>query len=134
MVSPILVSATRLDARRHETHLAHRELVDLDELGCDHAHLLDREGLLGGQQADLHPLAEGPVDDAHQHDDAAIGVEPGIEDQGLERLVVVPSRAAGAGATMASRISSVPIPSLALARMASLASRPMMFSIWSLIR
>ncbi len=33
---------------------------------------------------DLHALAELAVDDAGEDDDAAVGVEPGVEDEGLE--------------------------------------------------
>ncbi len=52
-------------------------------------------------------------------DDAAVGVEERIEDERARVVVVVNRAAAGMRSMMASRISSMPMPFFALARMAS---------------
>ena len=41
---------------------------------------------------DLHALAQAAVDDAREHDDAAVGIEPGVEDERLQRRVRVSVR------------------------------------------
>ena len=48
-----------------------------------------------------------------EHDDAAVLVEPGVEDEAAERAVGVARAAAGSAWTIASRISSIPTPILA---------------------
>ena len=45
------------------------------------------EDLAVGHQADLLAEAYAAIEDAHQDDDAAIGVEPGVEDQGAQRQI-----------------------------------------------
>ena len=65
---------------------------------------------------------------AHVGDHAAVGVEDRIEDQRAQLSSVGTSSAAGCGATTASRISSMPMPALALARIASSAGMARMSS------
>ena len=65
-----------LDRRDEEAYLACGELGEGDRLGRHHAHALHVERLPIRHDLDLHPLAQPPVDDARQHDDAAVGVEP----------------------------------------------------------
>lgn len=57
----------------------------------------------------------------------------GVEDQGLEMRIGI-SCGGGIRLTIASRISSIPAPVLALARIASLLSSPMISSISRLTR
>ena len=54
-------------------------------LGGEDAHGFDVEDLVVPHEADLHALAHAAVHDAGEDDDAAVGVEPGVEDEGLER-------------------------------------------------
>ena len=72
-----------LDVGDEEADLAGREFRERDGLGRHDAHTLHVERLAVRHDLDLHALAQAPVDDAREHDDAAIGVEPGIE---YERL------------------------------------------------
>ncbi len=66
-----------------------RELADLDRLGHQHAHRLDLERLAVRHEADALALAHGSLHHAHQHDHAAIGVEPRVEDERLQRRIGV---------------------------------------------
>ena len=72
------------DGGDKEADLAGGELGELDGLGGHDAHAFDVELLAVGHDLDLHALAELAVDDAGEDDDAAVGVEPGVEDEGLE--------------------------------------------------
>ena len=74
-----------LDGGDEEADFAGGELGDLDGLGGHDAHALDVEGLAVGHDLDLHALAQLAVDDAGEDDDASVGVEPAIEDEGLQR-------------------------------------------------
>ena len=78
-----------LDAGDEEADLAGAELVDRQRPRRQDAQRLDLVVLLRDHEADLHARPDGAVDDADQHDDAAVGVVPGVEDQRLERRVVV---------------------------------------------
>ena len=84
-----------LDGGDEEADFAGGELEDLDGLGGHDAHGVDFEAAVVGHDFDLHALAKFAVDDAGEDDDAFVGVEPGIEDEGLERGFGVALRAAG---------------------------------------
>ena len=79
-----------LDVRGEEADFAHAERVDGERLGREDAELFDLVVLPGLHQANLLPGPHDAVDDAHEDDDAAIGVVPGVEDQRLERRVGIP--------------------------------------------
>src|SRR5271165_1379953 len=81
-----------LDVRYQEADFASGEFLDLDRFGRQHAHRLDVEGLAVRHEPDLHALAYLAMDDTGEHDDAAIGVEPGVEDECLQRSLSVPGR------------------------------------------
>ena len=69
------------DVREKEAHLARRELFaggGLGRLVPDALHFINR---VGRPQADLLSLAQPALDHARQDDHAAIGIEPGIEDE-----------------------------------------------------
>ncbi|KAG1446757.1 hypothetical protein G6F57_017240 [Rhizopus arrhizus] len=53
----------------------------------EHAGLLAQVGGAGGHQQDLVLGLEHAIDDAHQHDDAHVVVEPRVDDQRLQRRV-----------------------------------------------
>ena len=75
----------RLDVGAQKTDFAGGKLVTGSGLGrlvAEGFHLID---LSVGPEADLLPRAQVAVEHAHQDDDAAIGVEPGIEDQRAQR-------------------------------------------------
>ena len=74
------------------------------------------------------PLFERAVDDAHQHDDAEIGVVPAVDQQRLQRRVASPL-GGGRRCTIASSTSSTPRPVLAEISTASEASSPITSSI-----
>ena len=66
----------------------------------------------------MHSRPEFAVEHANVTYHALVGVEVGIENQRLQRLRRRTACGGGTRATMASRISSIPMPSLALAGMA----------------
>ena len=71
-----------------------------------------------------------PSIDAHQDDHAAVAVVPAVEQQDAAAAPSGSPTGGGTLATTASRISWMPFPSLAEARMASEASMPITSSIW----
>ena len=74
-----------LDGGGEEADLAGPELAQHLLLGAEDADALDLVGAARGHQLDLLALLEHAVDDAHQHDDAEIGVIPAVDQQRLER-------------------------------------------------
>ena len=74
-----------LDVGDEESDFAGDEFVDLDGLGSEHAESLGIEGCSVPHETDSLTLAQRALKDADEHDDAAVGVEPGIEDQRLQR-------------------------------------------------
>ena len=74
-----------LDGGREEADLADAQFVHLDGLRREHADLFDVVLLPQRHQPDLHAPAEHAVNHADDDDDAAVGVVPGVEDQGLQR-------------------------------------------------
>ena len=75
-----------LDGGGEEADLAGAELVDHLLLGAEDADALDLVARVGRHQLDLLALAQHAVDDAHEHDDAEIGVVPAVDQQRLQRL------------------------------------------------
>ncbi len=84
--------ADGLDGGGKEAHLAGQQFADLHRLGAKHAHRLDFKRLPIGHQANALALAHHALHHAHQHDDAAISIEPGVEDQRLQWSVGVAGR------------------------------------------
>ena len=78
-----------LDGGGEEADLAGPELVEHLLLGAEDADALDLVGAARGHQADALALLQRAVDDAHQHDDAEIGVIPAVDQQRLERRLGV---------------------------------------------
>ena len=78
-----------LDRGREESHFARRQLADFHGLGAKHAHGLDLERFGVIHHADALTFAHGPLHHPHQHNHAAIRVEPRIEDQRLQRRIRV---------------------------------------------
>ena len=134
MVSPTLVSATFLIvATKKPTSPAVSSAISTG-LGSHDTHALDVEGLAVREELDLHALAQLAVDDAGEDDDAFVGIEPGIEDERLQRGFGVALAAGGSRLTTASRMASTLRPVLAETAIASVAGRPTVFSIISLVR
>ena len=75
-----------------EAHLAGRKLLAVDRPRREDAHMLDQMLRAGGHETDLVLGLQDAVDHAHQHDHADIVVEPGIDDQRLERRRLVAAR------------------------------------------
>ena len=78
-----------LDRAGEEAELAGAELVDGKLVGGEDAGALDEIFRAGAHHADGLALLEHAVDDAHQHDDAEIGVVPAVDQHGLERRLGV---------------------------------------------
>ena len=84
-----LCIADSLDSGGKKAHLAGEEFADLHRLGHQHAHGFNFKSLPVRHEANALSLAHRALHHAHQHDDAAIGVKPGVEDQRLQRRVGV---------------------------------------------
>ena len=122
-----------LDIGNQEADFAGAQFVDLDRLGRQHAERFHVEHASIPHQANLLSFAKCALEHARQHDHAAIGIEPGVENQRLEPLFGSPL-GGGTRLTMASSTSGTPWPVLALISTASVASRPTAPSIISLVR
>ena len=66
--------------------------------------------LVGRQNRSFVPFLSVPVDHAHEHDDAAVGVVPAVEDQRRQRRVADRPSGGGMRSTTASSISWMPMP------------------------
>ena len=87
MVSPILVSATFLMlAMRKPTSPATSWSISTG-LGVSTPRVSTSNGGAVPPEADAFALAQRALEDAGEDDDAAVGVEPGVENQGLEPVV-----------------------------------------------
>ena len=71
----------RLDVGGQEPHFAGRQFAAGNGFGRLVAHRVHFEYLVVGPQADLLAHAQMAVHHAHQNDDTAVAVEPGIENQ-----------------------------------------------------
>jgi len=78
-----------LDRGGEEADLAGAKLGDVGGLGREDADLVDAVGGAGLHHADLLAGLQRAVEDAHQDDDAEVGVVPGVDQQGLQRGVAV---------------------------------------------
>src|SRR6201994_4957426 len=65
-----------LDRRDEESDLACGELLELNGLRRHYTHRLDVERLAVRHDLDLVPLAQPSIDDAREHDDAAVRIKP----------------------------------------------------------
>ena len=96
MVSPTRVSATSLiEAVRKP--ISPGPSFGRGQLRREDADAVDVVGGAGPHHADALALLEHAVDDAHQHDDAEIGVVPGVDEERLERRAAVAVRRRQAG-------------------------------------
>ncbi len=68
------------------------KLADLHRLGHQHAHRLHFECLAIRHQPNALALAHRSLHHAHQHDHAAIRIEPRVEDQRLQRCIGIARR------------------------------------------
>jgi len=73
------------DRRGEEADLARAERVGLLHFRGEHADAVDLVGGVGAHHADAVALGEHAVDEAHQNDDAEVGIVPAVDQQGLER-------------------------------------------------
>ncbi len=98
MVSPTRVSATSLIAAVMKPTSPGPSSSTSVHLGAEHADAVDLVIGAGAHHADLvWPFLQHAVDDAHQHDDAEIGVVPAVDQQRLQRRGRVALRAAAGG-------------------------------------
>ena len=133
-VSPTLVSATFLMVATKKPTSPAESSASSTGLGVMTPMLSTSNCLPFDMTLIFMPLRSSAVDDAGEDDDAAVGVEPAIENQGLQRGFGVPQAAAAADVTTASRMSATLRPVLAETAIAPSAGRPTDFSIISLVR
>src|SRR5471030_783873 len=81
-----------LDAGDDEAHLPGRQRLQRHRTRREHADVLDQLHRIGGHQTDLVLRLQRAVDHAYQHDHADIGVVPRVDDQRLQRIVLVALR------------------------------------------
>ena len=74
------------DRGGEEADLARPERIPHLLLGAEDTDAVDLVGAAGQHQPDALAFAERAVDDAHEHDDAEIGVVPAVDEQRLQRL------------------------------------------------
>ena len=79
-----------LDASHHKAHVTGFENVGVFRLRVENTHLVRIPGLAGGLDHDLVTLAQGAFGNAHQRDHAQVVIEPGVDDQRLQRRFPVP--------------------------------------------
>ncbi len=84
--------AQLLDAGDHEAHGAGRELPACARLRREHADLLDQMRGAARHQQNLVARSKYAIEHAHQHDHADVVVEPGVDDQRLQRRVRISLR------------------------------------------
>ena len=76
-----------LDIRDHEAHVARGQLVEDYGFGCERSESLYLVNLVVCAKANLHARRHTPLHHANEHDGATVNVEPGIENQRLQRRV-----------------------------------------------
>ena len=81
-----------LDPGDEIAHLARAQALALGLLGGEDAHVVRLVGTPGGHHQDLVALLDLPLHDADQGNHADIGVEPGVDDEGLQGGIRVPHR------------------------------------------
>ena len=92
IVSPTRVSATSLIEPVKKPTSPGPSCADVAHLGREDADAVDRVASVRAHHPDGHALLQHAVDDAHQHDDAEIGVVPAIDQQRLQRRALVALR------------------------------------------
>ncbi len=75
-----------LDVGDDETDVAGFEFFERDGFRCERAELLDLVNFVAVDEANLHVIRDAPFHHAHQHDGAAVNVEPRIKNQRLQRV------------------------------------------------
>jgi hypothetical protein len=106
-----------LDLRGDEADLARPQFGQLLDLGPEAADAIHQMARAPRHEGDLLPLLQHARHHAHEDDDAQIRIIPAVDEHRLQRRVGSPF-GAGIRSTIASRISSMPMPDLAEARMA----------------
>ncbi len=86
-----------LDAGDDEAHLPGLERVPRLAGRREDTQVVGVIGGAGGHQLDALALAQAPVHDPHQHDDAYIGIEPAVDDHGAQRAFEIAARRRDAG-------------------------------------
>ena len=81
-----------LDRGGEEADFAGRQLRHRFLFGAKNADALDRIGAAGGHHLDLLALLDAAFLDAHEHDDAEVGVIPTVDQQGLQGCVAIAGR------------------------------------------
>ncbi len=76
-----------LDPGDQEADLAGPEDLAFRLLGREYPDAVRLMGAPGGQDEQLVAAFDRAIDDPHQGDDSHIGVEPGVDDEGLQRAV-----------------------------------------------
>ena len=114
-----------LDVGEEEAHFAGGKLVAGRGLGRLIAQRFHFEDLAVGPQTDLLPFAQPAIDHAQQDDDAAVRVEPGIENQRAQRRIAASLWAAAPGARCAPESRARRCPAWRCTSTASRASSPM---------
>src|SRR5690606_998159 len=76
-----------LDTSDDEAHLAGLEVGGTGVLRVEHAYAVDLMRLASGFHQHLVAFLDPPVADPYQRDDAQIVVEPGVDDQRLQRCI-----------------------------------------------
>ena len=74
-----------LDRGGEDAELAGAEFLDFDQLGRVDGDAIELIDGARGHHADALALLHHAIDDAHEHDDAEIGIVPAIDQQRLER-------------------------------------------------
>ena len=93
-----------LDVGDDEADVAGFEFFESDGLGSERAELLDFVDIVAGAEANLHVIGDAAFHHTNQHHRAAVGVKPGIENQGLQRIL---RAALGSGNAMNDRFEHV---------------------------
>ena len=73
-----------LDVGDDEADFAGIERIHRHRLGREHAQGFNFEGAAIGPQANSLPAGERALENSCQHDDAAVGIKPGIKNQRLQ--------------------------------------------------
>jgi len=81
-----------LDAGDDEAHFAGLQVGGLGVFRGEHAHAVDQVHLAGGLDQDLVAFLDAAVAHAHQRDHAQVVVEPGVDDQRLQRRLDIAFR------------------------------------------
>ena len=87
MVSPTGRAVDFLDARDDEAHVAGTEFARGHRFRCEAAHLVDLVRAPRRHHADLVVDLERAVEDTNERDDADVVVEPGVDDERLQRRI-----------------------------------------------